>query len=35
MKFIAEQQIEEAVLEILQELSYNVLYGPDIAPDGS
>ena len=35
MKFIAEQQIEEAVLEILRELGYKVLYGPDIAPDGS
>ena len=35
MKFIAEQQIEEAVLEILRELGYTVFYGPDIAPDGS
>ena len=35
MKFIAEQQIEEAVLEILRELGYNVLYGPNLAPDGS
>ena len=33
MKFVAEQQIEDAVLEILKELGYSVLYGPDIAPD--
>lgn len=34
MSFIVEQDIENAALEILQELGYNVVYGPDIAPDG-
>ncbi|MFA6888539.1 MAG: type I restriction endonuclease subunit R, partial [Candidatus Woesearchaeota archaeon] len=34
MKFIVEQDIEDAGLEILQELGYKVVYGPDIAPDG-
>ena len=34
MKRITEQQIEDAALEILQELGYRYLYGPDIAPDG-
>ncbi len=28
-----EQQLEEATIEILQELDYEHLYGPDIAPD--
>ncbi len=35
MKFIVEQDIEDAGLEILQELGYKVVYGPEIAPDGS
>ena len=34
MKFIVEQDIEEAGLEILQELGYKIIHGPDIAPDG-
>lgn len=33
MKPIVEQHIEEAALEILQDLGYNYTYGPDIAPD--
>ncbi len=33
MKHIVEQNIEDAALEILQELGYNYIYGPDIAPD--
>lgn len=35
MKFIVEQDIEDAGLEILQDLGYKVIYGPEIAPDGS
>lgn len=34
MSFIVEQDIENAALEILEELGYDVVYGPDIAPDG-
>jgi len=34
-KRIFEQDIEDAALEILQELGYKILYGPEIAPDGS
>jgi type I restriction enzyme R subunit len=34
MKFIVEQDIEDAGLEILQELGYQIIYGPNIAPDG-
>ncbi|USN45319.1 MAG: type I restriction endonuclease subunit R [Candidatus Woesearchaeota archaeon] len=34
MKLTTEQSIEDAGLEILQELGYKVIYGPDIAPDG-
>ncbi len=33
-KFITEPVVEEAALEILQELGYEVAYGPDIAFDG-
>src|SRR3989338_2066384 len=32
-KRIVEQDIENAALEILNELGYEVLYGPNIAPD--
>jgi len=34
MKFIVEQAIEDASLEILEEMGYQIIYGPDIAPDG-
>jgi type I restriction enzyme R subunit len=34
-KYLVEQDIEDAALEILQELGYKVVYGPEIAPDGS
>ena len=30
---ITESEIEQAALEILEELGYTVIYGPDIAPD--
>lgn len=30
---IPESEVEEAALEILSELGYDYLYGPDIAPD--
>jgi len=33
MKFINEEKIEDASLELLQEMGYKILYGPDIAPD--
>jgi type I restriction enzyme, R subunit len=33
-KFITESDVEEAALEILDELGYDILYGPDIAFDG-
>ncbi len=32
---ICESDAEEAVLEILTELGYKTIYGPDIAPDGA
>ena len=32
---ITESEIETAALEILTELGYKILYGPDIAPDGT
>jgi type I restriction enzyme R subunit len=35
MNFIAEQDIEDASLEILQELGYKIIYGPEIAPNGN
>ena len=31
---ITESNVEEAALEILSDLGYKTLYGPDIAPDG-
>jgi type I restriction enzyme R subunit len=31
---ITESEVETAALEILSELDYKILYGPDIAPDG-
>jgi len=34
LSVFTEQQLEEAVIEILQELGYDYLFGPDIAPDG-
>ena len=33
-KPIIESEVEQVVLDILSELGYKVLYGPDIAPDG-
>jgi len=30
---IPESEVEEAALEILTELGYDYLHGPDIAPD--
>ena len=33
-KIIAESDVEEAMLELLKELGYKVLNGPEIAPDG-
>ena len=30
---ITESEIEQAALEILEELGYTIIYGPDIAPD--
>ena len=33
MTIIAESDIEEAALDWLTELGYDVLHGPDIAPD--
>ncbi len=32
---ITESEVEEAALEILSELGYKILHGPDIAPDGA
>ena len=32
---ITESEVETAALEILSELGYKTLYGPDIAPDGT
>ncbi|MBN1155830.1 type I restriction endonuclease subunit R [candidate division KSB1 bacterium] len=34
MSLIVEQDIENAALEILGELGYSIVHGPDIAPDG-
>ena len=34
-KPITESEVEEVVLDILSEIGYKVIYGPDIAPDGS
>lgn len=33
-KIITESEIEQVALDILSELKYKVIYGPDIAPDG-
>src|SRR3989338_6403940 len=32
---ITESEVEEAALEILEELGYEIIHGPDIAPDGA
>ncbi|NJD78880.1 MAG: hypothetical protein FIB08_17605 [Candidatus Methanoperedens sp.] len=32
---ITETDVEEAALEVLSELGYKILHGPDIAPDGT
>src|SRR3989338_5164358 len=34
MKILTESSIEQVALDILSELKYKVIYGPDIAPDG-
>ncbi len=34
MKGINEDMVEQEALEILQELGYEILHGPDISPDG-
>ena len=31
---ITESEVEQVTLDILSELKYKVIYGPDIAPDG-
>ncbi len=31
---ITESEVEQVALDILSELKYKVIYGPDIAPDG-
>lgn len=31
---ITESEVEKVALEIISELGYKILYGPDIAPDG-
>ena len=33
-KIITESEVEQVALDILSELKYKVIYGPDIAPDG-
>jgi type I restriction enzyme R subunit len=33
MTLLTEQDIENVTLEMLQELGYEIVYGPDIAPD--
>ena len=35
MYTFTEEELEQAALEWLQEKGYAVLFGPDIAPDGS
>jgi len=35
MTYITESEVEEVALDILEEIGYSLLYGPDIAPDGS
>ena len=34
-KIITESEVESVVLDILSELGYEIIYGPDIAPEGS
>jgi len=34
MTGINEDMIEQEALEILEELGYEILHGPDISPDG-
>lgn len=34
-KPITESEVEQAVLDILHEIGYKIIYGPDISPDGS
>ncbi|NQS89890.1 type I restriction endonuclease subunit R, partial [Patescibacteria group bacterium] len=34
-KFITESEVEEVALDILLELGYKPIYGPDISPDGA
>ncbi|RPI13217.1 MAG: type I restriction endonuclease subunit R [Ignavibacteriae bacterium] len=34
MKIISESHIEEAALDILKELGYEIIFGPDLLPDG-
>jgi len=33
-KAITESEVEEVALDLLKELGYKIVYGPDIAPDG-
>ncbi len=33
-KAIVESEVEQVALDILSELNYKIIYGPDIAPDG-
>ena len=33
-RVITESEVEQVALDILSELKYKVIYGPDIAPDG-
>src|SRR3990167_6819266 len=35
MSFIVEQDVENAALEMLQEMGYEIVYAPELAPDGS
>ena len=32
---ITESEVEEACLDILDELGYKIIHGPDISPDGA
>jgi len=34
MKAMTESEVEEAAIEILTELGYDYVFGPDISPDG-
>jgi len=33
-KIITESEVEQVALDILSEIGYEVIFGPDIAPDG-